>query len=69
MGSLKKNIGFGLHLAQYDDFKDPIYIRITPQSVYITNIIEPGSEPENLDVVTTKYCTCIKLKKECLTIA
>ena len=26
-------------LAQYDFFKDPIYFRITPLSVYITNII------------------------------
>ena len=25
-------------LAQYDFFKDPIYFRITPLSVYITNI-------------------------------
>ena len=26
-------------LTQYDFFKDPIYFRITPLSVYITNII------------------------------
>ena len=33
----------GWRLAQYDFFKDPIYFRITPLSVYITNNIIPLS--------------------------